>query len=143
MSTVNGVSSTPTSAPTKENKGILGKDDFLRILVTQLQHQDPMEPLQDREFIAQMAQFSTVEQISNMAQYQKLTYESLSGLNGITSSIGFLSSMIDKEVEWTSEEGTTQTGIVTGIRMSKGESFVEVGENLLPLGEIVRVGVPK
>ncbi|WP_409292282.1 flagellar hook assembly protein FlgD [Peribacillus sp. SCS-37] len=46
----------------------LGKDDFLKILMTQLQNQDPMNPLQDKDFVAQMATFSTLEQITNMGK---------------------------------------------------------------------------
>jgi flagellar basal-body rod modification protein FlgD len=44
----------------------LGKNDFLNLLITQLKNQDPLNPMKDTEFIAQLATFSTVEQIGNM-----------------------------------------------------------------------------
>lgn len=46
----------------------LDKDAFLRLLITELSNQDPMNPMDDREFIAQMAQFSTLEQMTNMTK---------------------------------------------------------------------------
>ncbi|BAU27673.1 flagellar basal-body rod modification protein FlgD [Aneurinibacillus soli] len=78
---------------TAEEKSMLGKDDFLRILVTQLQNQDPTQPLQDREFIAQMAQFSTLEQMTNMNKMMSTLAES--------QTLGGLSGMIGKNVTWT------------------------------------------
>lgn len=53
-------------AERKNGSSQLGKDDFLKLLITQLQNQDPSNPMQDTEFIAQMAQFSSLEQMTNM-----------------------------------------------------------------------------
>ncbi|MDR0322466.1 MAG: flagellar hook assembly protein FlgD [Treponema sp.] len=58
----------------KKPKQELGRDDFLKILITQLSYQDPSSPMEDKQFIAQMAQFSTLEQMTAMAQdFSKLT----------------------------------------------------------------------
>lgn len=55
-----------TNDITRTSKRELGKDEFLNLLVTQLKHQDPLNPVEDKEFIAQMAQFSALEQMYNL-----------------------------------------------------------------------------
>jgi flagellar basal-body rod modification protein FlgD len=60
--------------PGRKPQQNLGKDDFLKILITQLSYQDPAAPMEDKEFIAQMAQFSSLEQMTSMAaDFAKLT----------------------------------------------------------------------
>ncbi|MGE8034225.1 flagellar hook assembly protein FlgD [Lysinibacillus sp. NPDC093692] len=73
----------------------LGKDAFLQLLITQLQHQDPTNPMDDRDFIAQMAQFSSLEQMQNMTK----AMESLLASQQQTQMMSY-SSFIGKEVKW-------------------------------------------
>ena len=66
MSTVNAVDSTyanQTMSTTSKSSQEIGKTEFLKLLVTQLQHQDPMNPVDNQEFIAQLATFSSLEQL--------------------------------------------------------------------------------
>jgi len=73
------------------SKQELGKDDFLKILITQLQHQDPTSPMQDKEFIAQMAQFSSLEQMTNMSQ----GFARLTGLIASSEAAGYLGKNVE------------------------------------------------
>jgi flagellar basal-body rod modification protein FlgD len=96
--------------PTRQPQQNLGKDDFLKILITQLSYQDPMSPMEDKEFIAQMAQFSTLEQMTGMAKdFAKLT-AMITGTEA--------SSALGKNVELVEGENTVQ-GMVQAV--TRGE----------------------
>ena len=57
----------------------LGQDAFLKLLLTQLQHQDPTQPMKDTEFIAQLAQFSSLEKLTDIAQSMKQLTTAIAG----------------------------------------------------------------
>lgn len=92
-----------TLNPRSAVKQGLDKDDFLKILITQLTHQDPTEPMKDTEFVAQMAQFSTLEQMSNMNAEMAKVFNLISRSQAVA--------MLGRKVEIT--EGNVEiTGIV-------------------------------
>ena len=80
----------------------LDKDAFLQLLVTQMQYQDPLDPQDNSEYVAQLAQFSSLEQMTNV-------YKSIEEVSQMVSNIdtsvlvGQLSSMIGKDIAWTQE----------------------------------------
>lgn len=127
------------AAETKTND--LDKNAFLKLLITQLENQDPMDPQDNSEFVAEMAQFSSLEQMTNMN-------DSLSKINTLVSNmdtsvlVGQLSGMIGKGVDWTNtiesadEEGkpvvTTEnmSGVITGVTMADGVTKIIVQSGL-------------
>ncbi len=65
---VNSFNKTLNDGKGSKASTVLDKNDFLKILITQLSHQDPTQPMDDKEFVAQMAQFSSLEQMTNMSE---------------------------------------------------------------------------
>lgn len=75
-----------TSSSSSDSNSALDKDDFLQLLVTQLQNQDPLNPLDDKEFIAQLAQFSSLEQMNNIATGLDTLNETVSKQDALSAS---------------------------------------------------------
>lgn len=86
----------------------LGKDEFLKILMTQLQNQDPLDPMDDKDFIAQMATFSQLEQTMNMASSIDMMVQ-----NQLISPVIQYSHMIGKEVSYEDIDEDKNKEIVT------------------------------
>src|SRR3712207_9029670 len=96
-------------AARKAPSGQLGKDDFLKLLVGQLRHQDPLDPLKDAEFMGQMAQFSSLEQLANVSK---------------TLEVDRAFSLINREVTYKDKDGGTTTGTVEKVVLEKDRKSV-------------------
>ncbi|MDO6656345.1 flagellar hook assembly protein FlgD [Anaerobacillus sp. 1_MG-2023] len=120
---MNTGSVTATSAvqtPKTEAPGQLGKDDFLKILVAQLSNQDPMQPMQDTEFIGQMAQFSSLEQMTNMNKSMNKFFDSQ-----LQSSMTDYAHLIGKSVQW-QENNEANAGKVEAVLYKEGKVLAEL-----------------
>ena len=132
--TVTGIGTTTEAygtAQSREIKTELDKDSFLRILVTQLTNQDPLEPMKDTEFIAQMAQFSELEQMMNISkQMDNLTMLSLLSSGGL----------VGRTVSFFDETGEEISSRVLSVRFGNGNMTLELasGEGI-PLGTILSI----
>lgn len=117
----------PTDS-TRTAGGDLGKDEFLQLLVCQMKNQDPLEPEKDTDFIAQLAQFSALEQMQNLNE---------TTLN----SQAF--SLVGKYVTINTTTGTGSinevTGVVDYITMKDGAAHLSVNGQLYPLDDLVEV----
>ncbi|MFJ7939956.1 flagellar hook assembly protein FlgD [Peribacillus sp. NPDC096622] len=97
----------------------LGKDDFLKLLLTQLQNQDPSSPMDNTEFIAQMATFSSLEQMMNMGAQM----EEIIGINQQNSLMNY-NSFVGKEVTWHKlDEGDDDLAIEAGTGIVKSIQY--------------------
>src|SRR3954467_1695169 len=95
----------------KADKNVLGKDDLLKLMVAQMKNQDPMNPSDDKDNIAQMAQFSSLEQITNLAT----ATQDLANKMSLTQNIGLLG----HTVTYTGANGTAVSGTVDGMNLEK------------------------
>ena len=107
----------------------LGQEDFLRILTTQLNYQDPLKPLDNQQFMAQMAQFASLEQTRVISD----NLEAMLTIQAASQSIG----LIGKTVEVATESGTA-IGQVSSLRFSNGQPLLTIrtaaGQFLSDLG---------
>lgn len=100
-----------TASSSKKADQVLGKDDFLKLMVAQMKNQDPMNPADDKDNIAQMAQFSSLEQITNLAT----ATQDLANKMSLTQNIGLLG----HTVTYTGTDGTAVSGTVDGMNLEK------------------------
>lgn len=132
---VSGVSSTGSngsdSALTKATSS-LDRDAFLKLLITEMRNQDPMKPMEDKDFIAQLAQFSSLEQMQKMNTGFDLFAKSSSANQSFA--------MIGKSVDYLdAESGTSVSGKVNSVSFLDGFPVLNVGTAQVEIGNVIKV----
>ena len=109
--------------------------DYMKLLITQLQNQNPLEPLNNNEMASQLAQFSSLQQLESMNS----TFAQVLDIANHT----YANSLIGKEVSFLGEtpEGTVDIlrGVVEQVYKKNGENFLIVGDYVLGLKDIISV----
>ena len=149
MSTASGISgtsgSTTGTAATLGASGLLtgglggaSRDDFLRLLVTQMRYQDPMSPMDNRDFLAQLAQFATVEQTTKLANDMNAYFEmeKASEREKVLLSATWL---LGRAVSGKTSGGPFFSGTVEGASWKDGLWYVKVGGENHPLADVREV----
>lgn len=129
--TVSGIGSGSDNAFTNAATGnsFVSKDTFLKLLITQLKNQDPMNPQESHEFVSQLAQFSALEQTTQLNKSITAVLES-----SVTNLIGKTVAVIDAE-------GTAVSGKVDGIVYYADGPAISMGGNDYPLSAIQSVAL--
>lgn len=109
----------------------LGQDDFMKLLAVQFQTQDPMKPMEDTAFIAQMAQFSSLEQAKVMTDMMTTLRSEQKQVTA--------NSYLGHQVTVDTGTGNIVTGEVSAIEITGGEPRLVIGEFTFPLSAVLLV----
>lgn len=102
----------------------LGKDAFLKLLIAELSNQDPLNPMEDREFISQMATFSSLEQMQNMNS----TLNSIAEVNKFSAA-----NYVGKAIAFTNDDGKQVAALVNAVWFDNGKTILDTTEGEVPL----------
>lgn len=119
-----------TAKPRNLNQS-LDSDDFMRLLAVQFQHQDPMKPMEDTAFIAQMAQFTALEQSNSLVKEMGLLRSEQQNLAA--------TGMLGRKVTVTDENGGFVTGEVRAMESSSRGPVLVIDGVKYPLSAVQRV----
>ena len=133
---VNAVFNPPTSTGSSSSSASadngMGKDTFLKLLMAQMSNQNPMEPTDDKEMLAQLAQFSTLEQMTSMAASQ----QSSAAATQMSQAVNLLG----RTVTYLDRDGLSQTGAVDQVSMVNGApSLTIAGKDGVTTSQITQV----
>ena len=138
-----GISSSDSFSGALSGSQQLDKSAFMKLLVSQLQHQDPMEPVANEEFVAQLATFSSLEQLEGLNQ-NVVAMIALNQSNALLSQLTQSSALIGQQVTWTDPtSGATSSGVVERVKIVDGLAVLQIDGTDVPLAAVTEVqGAP-
>lgn len=120
----------------------LDRGAFMQLLVTQLENQDPLDPVANEQFVAQLAQFSSLEQLEGLNQ-NIIAMIALNQSNALLSQLTQSSALIGKEVSWEDQStGVVQTGAVDSVKIVDGLAVLRIGDQDVPLALVTQIEDP-
>ena len=127
-----------TGQVTPTAKSTLDKDSFLKLLTTQLQNQDPLQPTDNMEFVSQMANFSTLEQMTNMTSTMEKFLTSMASSYKVEA----MSYLGLKVTAQPADQPDAIVGTVKSVKFVDGEAVLKVGETEVKLSDIQKIEYP-
>ncbi len=129
-----------SSSSAANQQATLDKDAFMKMLVTQMKNQDPMSPQDNQAFIAQLAQFSSLEQMQQLNQ-NILGLAVLQQTNALMSQLTQSSALIGQNVKYADPNDLTHelTGTVDKVKIKDGVATLEIGGHDVPLGNVTEI----
>ena len=118
---------------------------FLQLMLKQLENQDPTQPMDNTEWLAQLAQYSSLEQMTAMNDNMQNIADSLDGLGssvGTNAVISQTLSLVGKEVTVKTDAGDIN-GTVEEAKFDNGVGYIKVGENYYSIGNVTSIKEPK
>jgi flagellar basal-body rod modification protein FlgD len=137
---ISGISARdPVSLAPTAGSPEVDKDAFMKLLVTQLQNQDPMNPTANEDFIAQLATFSSLEELEQM-NGNLSAMMTLNRTNALLSQLTESSALIGKMVSWADPKtGDSGHGSVDSVRVENGIALLQIGDMEVPLGAVTEI----
>ncbi len=121
------------------NSAASDKDAFTKMLVAQLQNQDPMAPQDNQQMVAQLAQFSSLEQMQQLNQ-NIMGLAVLQQTNAVMSQLTQSSALIGQSVTYMDPATNTErTGTVGKVKILEGVATLEIGGQDVPLGNVTAI----
>jgi flagellar basal-body rod modification protein FlgD len=117
----------------------LDKGAFMKLLVSQLEHQDPLSPVANEDFVAQLATFSSLEQLQGLNQ-NVVGMIALNQSNALLSQLTSSSSLIGKDVSWQDfDTGEEHSGKVESVKIVDGLAVLRIDGQDVPLAAVTEV----